>query len=73
MMLLSGPAPLANYSEFPKSCLQQFFAIGEQRFQMLIDGWNGDLKQLRHEQLRQPEGIIHKTALHAGTPIFCFI
>jgi hypothetical protein len=38
---------------------------------MLINGWNGDLKKLRHQLLRQPDAlilIVCFNALFAGLP-----
>ena len=69
---LASPLP-ANYSEFPNSCLSVQLAFGEQALQVFVDGRNGDLKQLAHECLRQPDCLLLEPALDARPPILRLI
>ena len=53
----------SNYSEFPNTCPSFQFPFGKDAFEVLIDGWNSNLKQVSDEHLRQPDGLILKPAL----------
>jgi hypothetical protein len=55
----------ANYPEFPDSCpvLQLTFRVNV--LQMLVDGPNVLLKQVRNQRLAQPQSFVGKAALDA--------
>lgn len=60
------PAPLrSNDPEFPDSCLPGQFALVMDVHQMLIDGPNVLLKQLRHQRQGEQERFAFKLALRA--------
>jgi hypothetical protein len=62
---LAGRTVETNCSEIPNSCRQGDFPSGVEIGKMFIYRWNGDLKQRRHELLRQPDGFLRHTDFNA--------
>lgn len=61
--------PLTNYSEFPISCLELDLPLFVNALEVLADRLRGHMKQLCHQRLREPDGVIHQAALDARLPV----
>lgn len=48
---------LANYSEFPNSCLKVLLPVFVNAFQVLVDRRDRHLKQLCHQRLGEPDRV----------------
>src|SRR5207237_5949530 len=60
----------SNYPEFPDSCSAVQLAFVENVDEMLIDGTNVFIEQLRNLRLRQPDRFVLEPALNPGSAIF---
>src|ERR1035441_4327170 len=61
----------ANYPEFPDSCLLFDLPFLVDVLEMLVDGPDILLEQLRDERLAQPERFVDKAALDPRAAVFC--
>jgi hypothetical protein len=64
------PAPfLANYPEFPDSCLPAQFSLVEDVHQVFVYRPHILLEQLRNQSLRQPQRLVFQPTLDACPPV----
>lgn len=63
----------SNHPEFPDGCGAVEFALLVDVHEVLVDGPDVLLEQLRQEGLRQPERLAFETALDARTPVLGLI
>ena len=63
----------ANYPEFPDSCLLVAFCFRVNVPNVLIDGSNILVEQLRHLSLRQPDSFIDQPHIDASLAVLALI
>jgi hypothetical protein len=63
----------SNYPEFPESCPFIAFPFGINVSDMLVDGPNVLVEQLRHLGLRQPNGLVDQSNVDAGLAVLTLI